>query len=95
VKVVPLEATELTLPDILELAKGQTVVLSRKGEPLASVKDLTGLDWEAVAQANNPHFQKLIAESRRSYAEEGGTSIGELRAELGLKPRSRRRIKKS
>ncbi len=84
-KVVPLEKTDLTLPDVAELAKGGTVILTRDGKPLAAIKDLSGSDWEAVALANNLQFRALIEESRRSYREEGGISLEEVRRELGLK----------
>ncbi len=90
-KLIPLEKSKLTLPDVLKLAKGQTVVLTRKGKPLASIKDLSGSDWEAVALANSPQFQALIEASRRSYAEHGGITLEALRKKLGLKPPRRRR----
>lgn len=91
-KLVPVETTRLTVPDLLKLAKGQTVVLTRKGKPLAGVKDLSGSDWEAVALANNSRFQALIDASRRSYAEQGGIPLEALREELGLRlPAHRRR----
>ncbi len=85
-KVVPLEKTTLTLPDVADLAREGPVILTRQGEPVAAIQDLSESDWESVALANNPRFLALIEESRRSYREEGGISIEQVRSELGLKP---------
>ena len=84
-KVIRLETTDLTSRDVVELAKRGTVILTRDGEPVAAVKDLSGCDWEAVALGNNPRFRALIDESRRSHRKQGGISLEEVRRELGLK----------
>jgi hypothetical protein len=89
-KRVELEETNLTVPDLAKLAKKGPVILTRKGKPLAAVKDLSGSDWESISLANNPRFLALIEESRRSYREQGGIGLDELRRELNLKPKRRR-----
>ena len=63
-KLVSVENTDLTVPDLAELAKNGPVILTRMGKPLASVKDLAGTDWESVSLANNPRFVAIIEESR-------------------------------
>jgi hypothetical protein len=94
-KVVPVETTHLTLRDAAELSKGDTIILTRRGKPLAAIKDLSGSDWESVSLANNPRFRALIEESRSSYRNSGGIGLEELRNELGLKtPRRASRRKK-
>ncbi len=85
-KVLALEKTALTVSDLVELAKEGPVVLTRNGEPVAAVNDLYGCDREAVSLANNPQFLALIEEARRSYREQGGVALDELRKELGVKP---------
>ncbi|MBI3408214.1 MAG: hypothetical protein HY040_07645 [Planctomycetes bacterium] len=94
-KVVALEEATLTLPQVAKLAKSGTVILTRKGKPLAAVKDLSRSDWERIALANNPRFQELIEDSRRSYREHGGKNLEDFRRALGLnlKPKGRRRGK--
>ena len=87
--VVPLEKTNLTLPDAAAMARSGTVILTKNGKPLAAIKHLTGLDWESLALADNPRFQALIEESRRAYRNEGGLSLAEVCQELGLKVKSR------
>jgi hypothetical protein len=84
-KIVPLEKTKLTLPDVAALAKGGAVILTRGGKPLAAIKDLAGFDWESVSLSNNPRFRALIEKSRRSHREQGGISLAEVRRELGLR----------
>jgi len=61
------------------------------------IKDMFGSDWESLPLANNLQFRALIEESRRSYREEGGISLEELQAELGLQayPRDLKRKKNS
>ena len=93
-KIVPLETTGVTLPEVAELARSGTVILTRNGKPQAAVKDLSDTDWESVSLANNPRFRNLIEESRRSYREEGGISLEDLRRELGLKRKTVSRPKK-
>jgi hypothetical protein len=95
-KLVELEKSKLTVDELTKLAKRGPVILTRKGEPLAAVKDLSHSDWEAISLANNPRFQTLIEESRRSFQEEGGITLNDLRQELGLTPeKNHRRRKKS
>jgi hypothetical protein len=84
-KIVPLEQTTLTMTDLAELVKEGTVILTRDGQPLLAVKDVSGSDWESVSLASNPRFIALIEESRRSYRENGGISLGEVRHELDSK----------
>jgi hypothetical protein len=41
-------------------------------------------DWESTALANHPRFVAIIEKSRRSYREQGGIGIEQLRRELVL-----------
>jgi hypothetical protein len=91
---VEVDETDLSAKDLAKLARTGTVVLTRKGKALAAVNALNGSDWESVALANNPKFQAIIEESRRSYREEGGVSLDQVCAELGLKSPKRRRPKR-
>jgi len=92
--VIPLEKNDFTLSELVDLARSGPVILTRKGKPLTAVKDLSDTDWESLSLANNPRFRELIEESRRSYREEGGISLEDLRKELGLKARKRSRPRK-
>jgi hypothetical protein len=90
-KVLPLEETTLTVTELVELVRQGPIILTRNGEPLVSVKDVSGSDWESVSLASNSHFLSIIEESRRSYREKGGISLDEVRRELGESKPLRRR----
>ncbi len=83
-KVVPLEGTTLTVSELVELARDEAVILTRDGQPLVAVKDVSGSDWESTSLANNAQFKALIDRSRRSYESGGGIGLDEVRREPGL-----------
>jgi len=83
-KAVPLEETTLTVAELVELALTEAVILTRDGQPLVAVRDVSSSDWEAAALTHNPQFAALIERSRRSYRESGGISLEQLRRELAL-----------
>ncbi len=88
-KTVAVEETTLTAKELATMARREVVVLTRKGNPLVAVKDISGTDWESVSLANNPRFIALIEASRRSYRESGGITLHEIREQLGLKRRGK------
>jgi hypothetical protein len=83
-KVLPLEETTLTVPELEELVKEGPVILTRDGQPWMTVKDVSGSDWGSISLASNPRFMALIEASRRSHREKGGIRLDDLRRELGL-----------
>ncbi len=90
-KVLPLEETTLTVPDLAELVKEGPVILTRNGQPWMTVKDASGSDWESISLASNPQFMALIEESRRLHREKGGIGLDDIRRELGLEEEARDR----
>jgi len=92
-KTVAVENTTLTAEELARMALKEPIILTRKGKPLAAVRDLSGSDWESVSLANNPKFIAIIEESRRSHREQGGITMAKIRKELGLKPRRKRSTK--
>ena len=93
-KTVAVEDTTLTAEDLATMAQKELVILTRKGNPLVAVKNLSGADWESVSLANNPKFIALVEASRCSYREQGGITLDEIRQELGLKPRRKAAVKR-
>jgi hypothetical protein len=83
-KVVPIEGTTMTVAELVELARAEAVVLTRDGQPLATVRDASGSDWESASLSNNPRFAAIIERSRQSYREAGGISLDQIRREFGL-----------
>ena len=88
-KVVPLEGTTMTVPELVELARDEAIILTRDGQPLVSVRDVSGSDWESAARTLNPRFVAVIEQSRRSYREQGGIGLEQLRGELSLEESDR------
>ena len=64
IKTIAVEDTTLTLDDLAKMAEKEPVILTRNGQPLVAVKDLSGSDWESVSLANHPRFIALIEASR-------------------------------
>lgn len=83
-KVISVEESKLTASALADMAKGETVILTRNGRPIAAVKNVSGSDWESLSLASNPQFMSLIEESHRAHHEQGGIGLAELRRELGL-----------
>jgi len=48
------------------------------------MRDVSGSDWESTSLASNLRFRALIEQSRRSYQDNGGIGLEQLRRELGL-----------
>lgn len=83
-KFVALERADLDLKDLAKLVRKDSVILTRNGKPLASVRSVDGDDWESVSLANDPQFRRLIERSRRSYRKHGGATLEVVCRELGL-----------
>ncbi len=83
-KVVPLEGTTLTVAELVELARDEAILLTRDGQPLATVQDVSATDCDSASLVDNPRFKAIIERSRRSYRESRGIGIEQLRGELGL-----------
>jgi hypothetical protein len=86
-KTVAMEDTTMTAEELAKMAEKEPVILTRKGQPLVAIKDISGSDWETVSLANNPQFIAIIEASRRSYREKGGIPLDQVRRVLGLKAR--------
>ena len=66
--VIPLEKTSLTLPEAAALAKNGSVILTRNGEPLAAIRNLTGAD-------GNPWRSPTMPGSERSSKNRGALIV--------------------
>ncbi len=93
-KTIAVEDTTLTAEELARMAEKDLVVLTRKGNPLVALKNLSGSDWESVSLANNPKFIALVEASRRSYREHGGISLDRIRRELGLRPKGKTPVRR-
>jgi len=87
--VKTLEITKATKPlsDYAKQVDRETVVVVRKGKPLAVLSSAKGMDAESIALANSPKFARIIQKSRARHRAQGGVSIDEMRRQLGIAPR--------
>lgn len=90
-KVVPLNEVKNRLSAYLELSKREDIVVTKNGRAAAVLHGVTDDDLEDYLFESDPRFIARIEFLRRQYQREGGTKIGDVRKELGLPIRSRRK----
>src|SRR5438309_1492463 len=82
------------LREYAENVRGQMVVVTRRGKPVAALIGVDEFDYESLSLSTNPTFVDLIARSRARLEKKGGIPAAEMRRRLGVpakKPRSKRR----
>ena len=85
-----MKAVELTdegaLSDCVRKAQKETVVLTKRGRPVAAVVSVDSLDWEDLVVGSDRIFLSLLERSRRHYKAGSGIPLEELRRREGLPP---------
>jgi hypothetical protein len=81
-----LELTEATgsLPEYVQQARDEPLVLTRAGRAVAAVVRLADEDLESLAVGTHPDFHAIIERSRARYREEGGISLDEIRRKYSV-----------
>ncbi len=82
------------LSEYASQAKKDTVVVTRRGKPMAAVVPLNSDDWEDFVVSQDPGFIEVIKRSDERYRAEGGISLEEVRRKYGLPPRPARRSRR-
>lgn len=92
-KTVEMSEATAPLSEYARRARKDTVVVTRRGKPLAAVVRLDSDDWEDFVVSQDPGFIEVIKRSEARYKAEGGISLEEMRRKYALKPtrRGRRR----
>ncbi|MGQ0809971.1 MAG: type II toxin-antitoxin system Phd/YefM family antitoxin [Nitrospiraceae bacterium] len=90
-RVVPLNEVKNRLSTYLELSKREDIVVTKNGRAAAVLHGVTDEDLEDYLFESDPRFIARIESLRRNYQREGGTPIEEVRKELRLPKRRRRR----
>ena len=90
-KVVPLNEVKNRLSTYLEMSKREDIVVTKNGRAAAVLHGVTDEDLEDYLFESDPKFIARIESLRRQYRREGGTKIEDVRKELGLMSRSRRK----
>lgn len=79
------------LSDYARKAQKETVVVTRRGRPVAAVVAVDPEDWEDWVVAHDPGFIALMERSEARYRAEGGLTSDQVRAQLGIKHASLKR----
>jgi len=90
-KVVPLNEVKNRLSAYLELSKHEDIVVTKNGRAAAVLHGVTDEDLEDYLFESDPRFIARIELLRRNYQREGGTSLDNVRKELRLPKRQRRK----
>jgi len=90
-KVVPLNEVKNRLSAYLELSKREDIVVTKNGRAAAVLHGVTDEDLEDYLFESDPRFIARIESLRRNYQREGGTSLDDVRKELRLAKRQRRK----
>ncbi len=87
------QLTEATGPlsECARRAREETVVLMRRGKPVAAVVTVGSLDWEDLVVGSDPDFVALIERSRRLYKPGAGIPLERIRRRYGLPSRPTRK----
>lgn len=83
-KTVDLAQATAPLAEYAQKAKGETVVVTAAGKPIAALVPLENTDGETVKLSTHPQFLALIERSRKRQKTEGGLSSTEMRRRLGV-----------
>ncbi len=94
-KIVPLNEVKNQFSQYLEEAQQEDIVVTKNGRAAAIIHAITDEDLEDYLFETDPRFIARIEALRAQYRREGGTSLREVRRELGLKPRAKRRAKRA
>jgi prevent-host-death family protein len=90
VKTVEMAEATAPLAEYARQARKHTVVVTRRGKPLAAVVPLDPDDWEDFVVSQDPGFIE-IKRSEERYKTEGGISIEAVRRKYGLPPKPARK----
>ena len=83
--------TTSSLAACVKRAAAEPSIVVDAGKPIAAVVPLRYADRETVALATNPDFIAVIERSRARHQAQGGLTADEVRQQLGLPLRKRRR----
>lgn len=94
-KIVPLNEVKNQFSQYLEEAQREDIVVMKNGRAAAIIHAITDEDLEDYLFETDPRFIARIEALRAQYWREGATPLREVRRELGLKPRAKKRNKRA
>lgn len=91
-KTVEMAKATAPLSKYARQARRHTVVVTRRGKPLAAVVPLDPDAWEDFVVSQDPRFIAIIKRAEERYKAEGGITMGDIRRKYGLPAKPARRI---
>ena len=82
-KSVELADATGALADYAREAQSGTLVVTRRGKPVAALVPLRGVDLESLAVSTSPDFIDLVERARARFQRTGGTSLEEMKRRWG------------
>ncbi len=93
-KTVEVNDATAPLADYARRARRSTVVVMRRGKPLAAIVPLDTDDWEDFIVSQDPGFVEVIRRSEARHKAEGGISLEEMRRKYGLRAKTPRKSRR-
>ena len=93
-KTVEVDDATAPLADYARRARRSTVVVTRRGKPLAAVVPLGTGDWEDFVVSQDPGFVEVIRRSEARYKAEGGITLDEMRRKHGVGAKAARKARR-
>lgn len=90
-KTIEMARATAPLATYVRKATREPLVITQKGQPVAVLVPVQGIDLESLSVSTDPNFLNLLERSRASYEAEGGISDEEMRRRLGIKPAKAKR----
>ena len=81
-KMVDIADATDSLSEYARRARRGTLVVTRRGKPVAAVVPIQGVDLERLALSHSPGFVEILKRSWAGYQEHGGISLEEIEREL-------------
>jgi len=75
VKIVEIADATGALSEYAQIARRETVVVTRRGRPIAAMVPIDGTDLDTLSVSTNPEFIAIIEESRARCKTESGISL--------------------
>ena len=94
-KIVPLNEVKNQFSQYLEEAQLEDIVVTKNGRAAAIIHAITDEDLEDYLFETDPRFIARIQALRAQYRREGAMPLRDVRRELGLKPRAKKRVKRA
>lgn len=88
-KTLEMKEAREPLAQYAKRIKGNPLILTASGKPIAALVSTETLDWETISLSMNPKFIGILESSRKSYKKRGGLSTEETRIRLGMKKKSK------